>query len=133
MDSSQFTLSGELGLRRDELDSREPQPGTPERRVKPRIKHAFPTRAFGTDANGESFEIECALDNISSKGLYLRTSRQLRIGVDVNVVVRFVKSEDAGATALLICEILRDEPQPDGQHGIAMAIKNYHFLDDNVA
>jgi len=123
---SQFTLSGELGLRRDDLDQ---QAVTPERRAKPRIRKQFPTRAYGTDGRGEKFELDCELDNISSRGLYLIVSRELTTGSEINVIVRFEKSQNSGATALLNCEVLRDEVQSDGQHGVAMAIKNYHFLD----
>src|SRR5215475_15273064 len=114
---SQFTLSGELGLRRDDLDQ---QTVTPERRAKPRIQRPFPTRAFGTDGRGERFEVDCELDNISSRGVFVRISRELTTGSEINVIVRFVKSEESGTTAILNCEVLRNEPQADGRHGIAM-------------
>ena len=130
MDSrAPFTLSGELGLRREEIDKLGPWSDKAERRLKARVRYAFPTRAYGTDAQGQSFEFDCALDNISSSGLYLRMPGQLKPGIDLNVVVKFADGSKPGATAVLFCEVLRDEVQADGGHGIAMTIKNYHFVE----
>jgi len=134
MDSrSPFTLSGELGLRRDEIDASGPGSGQAERRLKLRVKYPFPTRAYGTDAQGQPFDVDCSLDNISSRGLYLRMSPQVTSGVNLNVIVKFADGPRPGATAVLFCEVLRDEIQVDGQHGIAMAIKKHHFVEPVTA
>jgi len=134
MDSkSPFTLSGELGLRRDEVSDLGPGSGKVERRQKARVQYPFPTRAYGADAQGSSFDVDCTLDNISSSGLYLRLRDQLKLGVDLNVIVKFADGTKPGATAVLSCEVLRDEVQADGQHGIAMAIKKYYFVEPQTA
>ena len=134
MDSkSPFTLSGELGLRRDEVSDLGPGSGKVERRQKARVQYPFPTRVSGADAQGSSFDVDCTLDNISSSGLYLRMRDQLKLGVDLNVTVKFADGTKPGATAVLSCEVLRDEVQADGQHGIAMAIKKYYFVEPQTA
>ena len=123
-----FSLSGEIKLRRSGTGGGDIRSGMAERRRKARISQPFPTRAWGTDTEGQSFEVDCALDNISSSGLYLRMAPQMKSGTELNVVVKFLSDENAGPTALLVCEVLRAEDQPDGQHGFAMAIKAHHFL-----
>jgi hypothetical protein len=124
---SRRTLSGELRLQRDPADVKAAEMGIAERRAKLRINEPFPTRAWGTDAAGQAFENDGVLDNISSTGLYLRIPRQMKSGAELSVVIKFLNGRD-GATALLVGQVLRDEPQPDGRHGLALAIKEHHFL-----
>jgi PilZ domain len=125
-DPSRLTLSGEIHLRREATDV-DSLPGLAERRVKPRLKHPFPTTARGTDAKGELFELDCVLDNVSSTGVYLRLPRRMNLGAEMNVIIKFVNGR-SGATAFLMTEVLRDEPQSDGNHGLALAIKDHYFL-----
>lgn len=122
-----LTLSGEIKLRQEDLQvsARE---GLVERRKKPRIANPFPTRVWGADATGNTFEIDCTLDNVSSQGLYLRLPRRIASGAELNVVIKFSDGLHPGATALLVCEALREEPQTDGLFGLAMRVKNYHFI-----
>jgi hypothetical protein len=124
---SRITLSGELKQRREMADVEAAQAGKGERRAKPRLKEPFPTRAWGTDAAGQAFEIDGVLDNISSTGLYLRVPRQMKLGAEITVIIKFLHGRD-GATALLRVQVLRDELQPDGRHGLALKIKEHHFL-----
>lgn len=124
---SRRTLSGELRLRQDPADVKAAEMGIAERRAKPRITHPFPTKVWGTDAAGQIFELDCVLASISSTGLYLRLPRQMKLGAELSVVIKFLNGS-GGATALLRSEVLRDEPQPDGNHGLALAIKEHHFL-----
>jgi len=60
-------------------------------------------------------------------------SPQVTSGVNLNVIVKFADGPRPGATAVLFCEVLRDEIQVDGQHGIAMAIKKHHFVEPVTA
>ena len=124
---SRITLSGELKLRRELAGTVLAEEGVEERRAKPRIKEPFPTKAWGRDAEGQLFEIDGILDNISSTGLYLRLPRRLNSGAELSVVIKFVTGRD-GATALLLTEVLRAELQPEGDHGLALAIKEHHFV-----
>ena len=99
-----------------------------ERRSKPRVKESFPARMCGVDSHDLPFNIDCSLDNISSTGLYLRVPRQMERGCEVRLIVHLLRAPTSGATAVILGEILRDEPQYDGRHGLAVAIKNYEFL-----
>lgn len=126
--ASPLTLSGEIKLQGVPSQESSLNSGLTERRAKPRIKHAFPARIWGNDRAGQPFEIVGVLDNISSTGLYLRTQRELRIGLELSLIIKFINNKNIGATALLRGQILRLEPQPDGRNGIALAIKEYHFI-----
>lgn len=125
---SSITLSGELRLLRDELYLEAPLTGIGERRIKPRLSRPFPTRAWGTDSAGHTFEVDCLLDNISATGLYLRIPGKVKLGSELSAVVNFVTDHNTGATAIMRGRVLRDEPQSDGRHGIAVSIKDHHFI-----
>jgi hypothetical protein len=122
-----LTLSGEIKLRRDELLMAVGDV-TEERRSKQRISYPFPTRAWGVDADGKDFDIDCTLENISSTGLYLHMPRRVARDAELKVVINFSAGSNRGATAVLECQALRNEPQPDGQTGLAMRVKSYHFI-----
>ena len=124
---SPLTLSGEIHLRREMLGF-DSLPGTKDRRAKSRLKEAFPIRAWGTDADGQLFEVDCVLDNISSTGLYLRIPRNMKSGAELTLAIKFLNGHGTGASAILLGQVLRDEPQPDGHHGLALAIREHHFL-----
>ena len=121
-----LTISGEIGLH--------VVPGVGrleagvERRAKPRIQVAFPSKVWGVDAAGNAFELDCALDNMSSCGVYLKLPKSLVSGDELSLVVSFVNSADPGAKALLRCQVLRTEPTQDGFQGVAAEIKKYQFL-----
>ena len=102
--------------------------GKPERRAKPRVRERFPARMWGLDSGDLPFNLDCVLDNLSSTGLYLRVPRQMKIGCQVRLIVHLLNGPTTGATAIISGEILRDEPQSDGSHGLAISIKNYRFL-----
>jgi len=123
-----LSLSGEIDLRRDPVAARRLQREIPERRSKPRINEPFPTKAWGIDAAGAAFEVDCVLDNLSSRGAYLRLPREMKPGEELSLAIKFLTGLDSGPTAYLRGRILRDEPQTDGLNGIALAIKHYEFL-----
>jgi hypothetical protein len=127
--AERLTLSGEIHLQNEPgFDEVLEEMGIAERRVKLRINHPFPTKVWGKDATGKAFEVECVLVNLSSSGLYLRLPRQMKSGGELSVVIRFLHQGRDGATAVLLGQVLRDEPQSDGNHGLALAIREHHFL-----
>lgn len=121
---SALTLSGEINVRQEHVGS---AASAGERRAKPRIRQAFPTRVCGVDSAGRPFDLNVGLEDISSGGLYLRIPRALKIGEELSLVVRFSNGHQ-GATAALRASVLRVEPGLDGLHGIAMAIQRYEFI-----
>jgi hypothetical protein len=102
--------------------------GERERRGKLRVKEPFPARIWGVDSGDLPFNFDCVIDNISSSGLYLRMPRQMPQGGEVRLIVHQLNGATSGASTNIHGEILRDEPQPDGSHGIAVAIKRHEFL-----
>lgn len=121
-----LTLSGEINVRKDPVESAAESVFS-ERRAKPRICQAFPTRVCGVDSEDRWFDLNVLLDNISSGGLYLRIPRTLKSGDELDLVVRF-SNDSKGATAALRASVLRVEPGLDGLNGIAMAIHRYEFI-----
>jgi hypothetical protein len=99
-----------------------------ERRAKPRLQEPFPAQIWGVDSDDLPINFHCVIDNISSTGLYLRTPCQMPTGAEVGLVVHLLSGPTSGASARIFGEILRDEPQADGKHGIAVAIKGHRFL-----
>lgn len=123
-----LSLSGEIDLRCNPAAARRLRKDVTERRSKPRINEPFPTRAWGIDAAGQAFQIDCVIDNMSSNGVYLRIPRRVNSGDELSLVIRLLSNVDSGASTLVRGEVLRHEPQADGLHGIALAIKHYEFL-----
>jgi len=99
-----------------------------ERRAKPRVKEPFPVQLRRVDSEDQPIDFDCVTDNISSTGLYLRTPCQMPAGAEVRLIVHLSSGPTSGASARISGEVLRDDPQPDGKHGIAVAIKGHRFL-----
>src|SRR6266436_5269145 len=122
------TLSGEFKLCREPLCVQASKSRIVERRTRPRIHEPFPTSAWGKDAEGQKFSVDCELDNISSTGLYLLLPMKMKLDAEVSLVIKFLDRQGSGARALVHCRSLRGEPDPDGRYGIAMTITEHHFL-----
>ena len=99
-----------------------------ERRAKPRVKEPFPAQIWGVDSEDLPINLDCVIDNMSSTGLYLRTPCKMPTGAEVRLIVHLLSGSTSGASARISGEIVRDDPQPDGKHGIAVAIKGHRFL-----
>lgn len=101
--------------------------GFTERRTKPRVSEPLTARAWSVDATGDPFSIDCVLDNASETGLYLRVPREMNSGSEISLVVRLLSGPRGRATATIKGSVLRNDPKPDGQHGIAVAISELRF------
>jgi PilZ domain-containing protein len=126
VEASDATLSGEIDLR-GQIDA-DVQTVAVERRAKTRIRRPFAARVRGIDIHGLDFQLDVGLENISSRGLYLRIPRTLKSGDDLNLLVQFSNGSKDGATASLRGRVLRVEPGADGLTGIALAIQHYEFV-----
>lgn len=102
--------------------------GDLERRAKPRLQEHFPALLCGVDSGDLTFSVDCVIDNISSTGLYLRMPRQMPTGGERRVIVHLLGGPITGTIGGMYGEIMRDEVQPDGRHGIAVAIKRHKVL-----
>lgn len=121
-----LTLSGEINPSIAHVDAAAGA-AVLERRAKPRISQAFPTRVLGLDSDGRPFDCNIELENISSGGVYLRIPRTLKIDDQMNLVVQFSNGRQ-GATASMIASVLRVEPGLDGLNGFGLKIKRYEFI-----
>ena len=105
--------------------------GIVEDRTKPRIFDPFPVTVKGVDANGETFEFETVIDNLSSGGLYLRLTRCVDPGVELRLVIRLSTAPTDDRTAWSVVAtgvVLRAEPKPGGTCGVAVGFTRHHFL-----
>jgi hypothetical protein len=99
-----------------------------ERRTKNRFTHRLPARVWGVDIEHEAFGLDCAIENISSAGVYLRIPRQMKSASEVGLVVHLLDGPHGKATAAIRGKVLRIELQSDESYGVAIAISHYRFL-----
>lgn len=82
--------------------------------------------------DGESFETETVIDNLSADGLYLRLMRAVKQGAKLSVV--FHLSLKTGAEAVSQPRVavkglvLRTESKPGGVCGVAITFDRSRFL-----
>jgi hypothetical protein len=103
----------------------------PERRIKPRIDLPFSAKVRGVDADGEAFEMDSVLDNLSASGLYLRMERSLKQGAELLVLVELpTGSANSAGPSQIEAQgvILRAEPQANGACGVAVAFTKHRFI-----
>ena len=102
-----------------------------ERRSKPRIENSFPATVRSVNANGEAFETNTVLDNLSARGLYLSVMHQVEQGAKICVVIQFSAGSTVDETrprVEVFGEVLRAERVWSGAYGIAVVFKGYRFL-----
>lgn len=101
-----------------------------ERRSKPRISVPFPAKVSGHDADGLAFEVETAVDNISSGGCYLRIMPCVKPGAQVEVVFKLMTSlADANARSVKVKgKVLRVDERPGGVCGVALSFLAKRFI-----
>lgn len=102
-----------------------------ERRGKPRIHVPFPARVQGVDVNGEPFEVETVLDNLSGRGFYLRMMPYVETGTKLTVVITLSTAAPEKGEAprvKVLGTALRVETKPGGVCGVAATFSHPHFL-----
>jgi PilZ domain len=99
-----------------------------ERRSKSRFAHHLPARVWGVDIEHEAFGLDCAIENISSAGVYLTIPCRLKSASEVGLIVHLLDGPHGSATAAIRGKVLRIEPQSDERYGVAIEISDYQFL-----
>ncbi len=102
--------------------------GFVERRAKQRIAESFPVRAWAVDADGNPFNVECVLLNMSSTGMYVRMEKKMVVGDWIGLVVQLLNGPSTGLPVAIYGKVLRDEPLGDDSHGVAIVIQEHRFL-----
>jgi len=103
----------------------------PERRSKPRIRELFPLTVHGVDANGEAFEANGVLDNLSADGLYMKLRQCIDPGATLTIIIQFWPAPinvEVTPRVLLYGMVLRAELIPGGECGVAIKFTHHRFL-----
>lgn len=118
----------EMGVPQEQPSVGGPGGSFTERRNKPRVTEPLPARAWGVDAGGTPFSIDCVLDNVSPMGLYLKVPVEMNVGSTISLMVRLLEGPRGRSTATIRGNVSRCDPEPDDMHGIAVAISELRFL-----
>jgi hypothetical protein len=97
-----------------------------ERRKKERIYIPFPAAVEGVDINGEEFNINTVLDNLSSNSLYLRLMPCVKPGSKIAVRFKLSTSGTEGRPVSSVSvrgTVIRSDEKPGGACGIAIKFK----------
>jgi hypothetical protein len=103
-----------------------------ERRAKPRVKLQFPLVLCGLRENGDQFEEEGFLDNMSASGLFFWTEKLLYLEDRIFLTIQLSTSHTkAGIRSNYLStngKVVRVERSASNYYGIAIAIEDYHFI-----
>ena len=102
-----------------------------DRRKKPRIYEPFPVKVRGVDIGGDVFNIDAVVSNLSTGGLYLQFPQFVQPGSKVFVLIKISTAHMEKGPAPRVAargRVLRSEPRPEGQYGLAVAFTRYRFL-----
>ena len=74
---------------------------------------------------------DCVAENISAGGLYLRLGRRVNPGTELLVVIHLSVGQMRARQAARVAArgvVLRVEPAPGGDYGVAVEIRRHRFL-----
>jgi hypothetical protein len=101
-----------------------------ERRRKPRIYDLFPATVHGVDSNGDVFETDAVLDNLSAAGLYIQLGQCIEPGATLALIVQLSPGavKEKISRVVLYGTVLRAELKPNEVCGVAMTLTHHRFL-----
>ena len=102
-----------------------------DRRRNLRIYEHFALKVRGVDAEGETFDIDTVLDNLSSGGLYFRLKQRVALGETLFFVIYMstVREEEKPAPVVAAHgKVIRFEAKGVGSYGIGIAFYHHRFL-----
>ena len=103
---------------------------TDERRRYPRINIPFPATVQGLDNGGHNFSVETVLDNLSSKGLFLRMMPCVEPGAKLCIEIQMRTGrqlEHEGARLSVDGVVLRADKLAGGASGVAVSFAKVRF------
>ncbi len=104
-----------------------------ERRSEPRIVFPFPVTVRGTDKDGSPFQHCTVIDNICSRGLFVRLARpvvlgaRLRIGMSVSLPA-WPQELRTGQRVAISAKVIRVERRPGAAFGVGVTFVRRHFF-----
>ena len=102
-----------------------------ERRGKVRNYEPFSVKVQYADPNGNFFEIDTVLDNLSTSGLYLRMAQKVHAGDKLSIRINLPPVSDVAAPGLNVStegEVLRVDPLRNDKFGVAVRFTRYRVL-----
>lgn len=102
-----------------------------ERRRFARIMAPVEAKVRGADSDGDSFELQTTLANLSAGGLYVLCSRMVPPGEKLDIVVRLCQAGRRRIRAPIIAAevvVRRIDPRDPGMYGVAAEFVNHRFL-----
>jgi len=102
----------------------------PERRVKPRINCDYRVIVAGYNGDGNKYQEDAKLANLSASGLFMIVNRQIEYGNNLSMTILLadaIKEEDSPKISAN-GTVVRTEHRVDGSCGVAVKFKNYRFL-----
>jgi hypothetical protein len=102
----------------------------PERRVKPRMKCAYPAMVRGYSLDGKKFEENATVLNLSASGVYVLLNRFIKKGQELSVKIAFPTGSLEWGSSKLATNgvVVRTEALSEGVLGIAIMFQRYRFL-----
>lgn len=103
---------------------------TPDRRLKPRIECDYQAVIEGLDDDGEKYNVQAKLANLSASGLFMLANRYIESGSKLSVTVLLSTSFDDDDAPKLATNgiVVRTEPKANGTCGVAVKFSHYRFL-----
>ena len=102
-----------------------------ERRRKVRVYEPFPAKVEGTDADGNSFEIETVLYDLSAGGTRLRMPRQVAEGEKLSLSLTVPAASEGELKGLRVAAygiVRRVDPLPNGLLSLAVEFTRFRIL-----
>ena len=131
MEGEQLIVTESTGHTAEFSDYGSPGYDGPERRGKPRLYGHFAAMERDVEREGEPFEVNAVVTNISASGLYLFLRRAVQTGSTLFVVTRLATVSDPdshGPEVAMHGRVLRVESQPNGEYGVALKIIDHDFV-----
>jgi len=103
-------------------------PHPSDQRAKPRTDVDFWGLVRGVSADGQKFQEEARITNLSGSGLYLQVGQRVTEGNPLFVLFRFARSSDVPALQVVARgTVRRAVVQEDGRVGIGLMFKHYRM------
>jgi hypothetical protein len=102
----------------------------PERRKKPRFQCDYPANVQGFELNGEFFQVEGRVVNLSRNGVNIRLSRKIPNGMEISIRIAFPTGLlELGTSNLAVHgKVVRSEALSETLCGVAVKFQDYRFL-----
>ena len=101
-----------------------------ERRSRTRLQERFPVTVRTVNRKRESFKTDTMIENLSSRGLYLKLPYDVEQGSRLFALLLLSPLASGGSSSRVALRgvVTRSDPQPDGTYGVAVAIKRHRFV-----